>query len=198
MKQQRIASANRKTLETDISAKWNIDGSGKFNIDSGIGFFNHMLEQLAQHSLADIDLKAKGDLHIDDHHTVEDCGYTLGEALAKALGDKRGIVRYASIDMVMDDALISAALDISGRPFLAWKVNFTAEKIGEFDTELVQEFFRSFCQSAKISMHFTSKAGINSHHICEACFKACAYVLKQATKIDEKAANIIGSTKGKL
>ena len=198
MAKKRVSSVNRKTSETSIKVDWNLDGSGKFNISTDIGFFDHMLEQLSWHSLTDLKVKAKGDLHIDDHHTVEDCGYALGEALNDALGERRAIVRYSSIDLVMDDALISAALDISGRPFLSWKVDFPSEKIGDFDTELVMEFFRAFCQSARISLHIESKAGVNSHHICEACFKALARSLRTATRIDKDASNAVSSTKGKL
>lgn len=197
-KKARKASVKRKTTETSIKVDWNLDGTGKFKIDTEIGFFDHMLEQLSKHSLSDLTVNAKGDLHIDDHHTVEDCGWALGQALSDALGERRGIVRYSSIDLVMDEALVSMAIDISGRAYLSWKVDFPSEKIGYFDSELVLEFFRSFCYSARISLHVDCKSGINSHHICEACFKALGRVLRGATRIDSDAKNQVSSTKGVL
>ena len=194
----REARVKRETNETKIDVTWRLDGKGGASVSTGIGFFDHMLEQLARHSLSDLKLSAKGDLHIDDHHTVEDCGWALGQALNEALGDRRGITRYACFDLPMDDSLISMALDISGRPFLVWNVNFPYAKIGAFDSELVREFFQAFSQGARVTLHVSKRSGVNGHHICEACFKALARVLRQAWEIDSKAPNGIASTKGKL
>lgn len=194
----RRASVSRKTNETDITVEILIDGSGSFDIKTGIGFFDHMLEQLSRHSLVDIKLDAKGDLHIDDHHTVEDTGIVLGQAFAKALGERKGITRYASLDLAMDETLTRAALDVSGRPFLVWQVEFSRPKIGSFDTELVREFFQAFSQNAGITLHVTNHYGENSHHIAETCFKAVARALRKALEIDTRQSEAIPSTKGSL
>lgn len=194
----RQAAIKRKTNETDISVSINLDGAGQGNITTGVGFFDHMLDQLSRHSLMDMDIKAKGDLHIDDHHTVEDVGIALGQALAKALGDRKGITRYASLDLVMDECMTKAAIDISGRPFLVWNVEFTADKIGTFDTELVREFFQALSQNSGMTLHVKNEYGANSHHIAETCFKAVARVLRAACDIDPRQADKIPSTKGTL
>src|SRR5690606_26213025 len=161
----RSAEVSRKTKETDISVSIRVDGAGKADIETGVGFFDHMLDQLSRHSLIDMAVKARGDLHIDDHHTVEDTGIALGQALSKALGERRGIMRYASIDLAMDETLTAAAIDVSGRPFLVWNVAFPAPKIGTFDTELVREFFQAFAQHAGITLHVNNRYGANNHHI---------------------------------
>jgi imidazoleglycerol-phosphate dehydratase len=197
-KAQRRATVARKTKETDITVSINVDGTGTSRIATGVGFFDHMLDQLARHSLIDIEVEAKGDLHIDDHHTVEDTGIAIGQALSKALGERKGITRYASLDLAMDEALTRAAVDVSGRPFLVWSVPFTAPKIGAFDTELVREFFQALTQHAGITLHVSSLAGANSHHIAETCFKAVARVLRTATEIDARAGDRVPSTKGML
>lgn len=194
----RQTSITRQTAETDISVTVDLDGQGRYDIATGVGFFDHMLDQLARHSLIDITLRAKGDLHIDDHHTVEDCGIALGQALAQALGDKRGIRRYGSCILPMDDARVTAALDLSGRPFLVWDVTFPTQKIGTFDTELVREFFQALATHGGITLHVTQKAGINSHHIAEAAFKAVARALRDAVETDPRKADAIPSTKGRL
>ena len=194
----RTATVSRKTSETDISVTINLDGNGDRNIQTGIGFFDHMLDQLARHSLIDMTIKADGDTHIDDHHTVEDTGIALGKAIADALGDRRGVTRYASLDLAMDEALTRAAIDVSGRPFLVWKVDFTAPRIGTFDTELVREFFQAFSQHAGITLHIENFYAANSHHIAETCFKAVARVLRTAVEIDPRQSNAIPSTKGSL
>lgn len=194
----RQATIDRTTSETDISVAVNLDGAGERDIATGIGFFDHMLDQLARHSLIDMTIKAKGDTHIDDHHTVEDTGIALGQAVSKALGDRRGVTRYASLDLAMDEALTRAAVDVSGRPFLVWRVDFTAPKIGTFDTELVREFFQAFAQHAGITLHVENFYAANSHHIAETCFKAVARVLRTAVEIDPRQANTIPSTKGTL
>lgn len=194
----RAASIARKTNETDIAVSVSIDGTGTSSIATGIGFFDHMLEQLSRHSLIDMTIKANGDLHIDDHHTVEDVGIALGQAISKALGDRRGICRYASIDLPMDETMSRAAIDISGRPFLVWQVEFTAAKIGTFDTELVREFFQALSQHGAITLHVANLYGANSHHIAESCFKAVARVLRAACEIDQRMADAIPSTKGTL
>lgn len=194
----RVASIARKTNETDIAVSVSIDGTGKSMINTGIGFFDHMLEQLSRHSLIDMDIKADGDLHIDDHHTVEDVGIALGQAINKALADRKGICRYASIDLPMDETLSRAAIDVSGRPFLVWQVEFTAPKIGTFDTELVREFFQALSQHGGITLHVANLYGANSHHIAESCFKAVARVLRAACEIDQRMADAIPSTKGTL
>ena len=194
----REALITRKTAETDISASVNLDGSGAYDIQTGVGFFDHMLDQLARHSLIDITLKAVGDLHIDDHHTVEDCGIALGQAIAQALGDKRGIRRYGECHLPMDDAQVRCALDLSARPFLVWNVDFPTAKIGTFDTELVREFFQALATHGGITLHIDQIHGINSHHIAEAVFKAVARALRMAVETDPRKGDAIPSTKGAL
>jgi imidazoleglycerol-phosphate dehydratase len=194
----RKASIARKTAETDIAVTVALDGSGRFEIGTGVGFFDHMLEQLSRHSLIDLTVKASGDLHVDDHHTVEDTGIAIGQAIARALGDRRGIRRYASLDLAMDETLTRAAIDVSGRPFLVWNVTFPAPKIGTFDTELVREFFHALAQNAGVTLHVTNHYGANCHHIAETCFKAVARVLREALEADPRQAGAIPSTKGTL
>jgi len=194
----RTASLERNTKETEISVEVNIDGSGKADISTGIGFLDHMLEQVARHSLMDITLKAKGDLHVDQHHTVEDSGIALGQALTKALGDKKGITRFASVYLPMDEALTRVALDISGRPFLVWKVDLTRPEIGELDTELFREWFGAFAQNAGLTLHVECLYGENNHHMIESCFKGLARALGQALAIDPRQADMVPSTKGTL
>ena len=194
----RTATVSRTTNETSISVSVNIDGTGKAKISTGVGFFDHMLDQLCRHSLIDMEITAKGDLHIDDHHTVEDTGIALGQALSKALGDRKGIARYASLDLVMDETMTKAGIDISGRPFLVRNVNFSAPKIGTFDTELVREFFQALSQHAGMTLHVLNHYGANNHHIAETCFKAVARVLRSATEIDPRQAGRVPSTKGTL
>ncbi len=194
----RTASIERNTKETEISVEVNIDGSGKADISTGIGFLDHMLEQVARHSLMDITLKAKGDLHVDQHHTVEDSGSALGQALTKALGDKKGITRFASVYLPMDEALTRVALDISGRPFLVWKVDLTRPEIGEMDTELFREWFGAFAQNAGLTLHVECLYGENNHHMIESCFKGLARALGQALAIDPRQADMVPSTKGTL
>jgi imidazoleglycerol-phosphate dehydratase len=194
----RTASLTRSTRETDITVKVNLDGTGRSDCVTGVGFFDHMLDQLARHAMIDLEVRANGDLHIDDHHTVEDVGIVLGQTLAKALGDKRGIRRYGHFVLVMDDARVEAALDLSGRPWLGWGVEFTAEKIGTFDTELVREFFQALATHGGITLHVDKQRGLNSHHIAEAAFKAVARALRMAVKTDERASGAIPSTKGSL
>ena len=194
----RIAKVNRKTKETSIEAEVNLDGKGVYNIDTGIGFLNHMLEQLSKHSLVDINLKAKGDLHIDLHHTTEDSGIVIGEAIAKALGDKRGIKRYAHAYIPMDETLSRVSLDISNRPYLVWNVKLKVEKLGEMDTELFKEWFQAFSQSAGITLHIENVYGDNSHHIIESCFKGLARALRLALEKDARAGDSLPSTKGIL
>jgi imidazoleglycerol-phosphate dehydratase len=194
----RIAKVNRKTKETSIEAEVNLDGKGLYKIDTGIGFLNHMLEQLSKHSLVDINLKAKGDLHIDLHHTTEDSGIVIGEAIAKALGDKKGIKRYAHAYIPMDETLSRVSLDISNRPYLVWKVKLKVEKLGEMDTELFKEWFQAFSQSAGITLHIENIYGDNSHHIIESCFKGLARALRIALEKDVRAADSLPSTKGIL
>lgn len=194
----RKASVSRTTNETAISVSVSIDGTGTGKISTGVGFFDHMLDQLCRHSLIDMDISVKGDLHIDDHHTVEDTGIALGQAISKALGDRRGITRYASLDLVMDETMTKAGIDVSGRPFLVWNVSFSAPKIGTFDTELVREFFQAFATHGGITLHITQAAGINSHHIAEAAFKAVARALRAAVEPDPRKGDAIPSTKGML
>ncbi len=194
----RTATVARKTAETDITATLSLDGTGQARIATGIGFLDHMLHALARHALLDLDLVATGDLHIDFHHTTEDCGIVLGQALARALGDKRGIRRYGHSILPMDEALAEAALDISARPFLAWSVPFARPKVGEMDTELFEEFFRAFAFNAGITLHVTLKAGTNAHHVAEACFKAVARALRMAVEADPRTPGAIPSTKGRL
>ena len=194
----RQAKRSRKTAETEITVTLDLDGTGKYDNQTGVGFFDHMLDQLARHALIDMTVNATGDLHIDDHHTVEDVGIVLGQALTEAMGDKRGIVRYGSCLLPMDDTLVRAALDLSGRPFLVWKVDFTASKIGTFDTELVREFFQGFSTHGGITLHVERIDGINSHHIAEAAFKAVARALRDALETDPRKADAVPSTKGTL
>lgn len=195
---KRQATINRATKETEISATIDLDGTGAYDIKTGIGFLDHMLEQLARHGLIDIKLKAKGDLHIDFHHTAEDSGIVLGQAFAKALGDKAGIVRYADVHLPMDETLTRVAVDVSGRPYLIWKVNFTRDKLGEMDTELFREWFQAFAQNAGITLHVENLYGENNHHIAETCFKGLARALKAAIGIDPRQAGRVPSTKGSL
>jgi imidazoleglycerol-phosphate dehydratase len=194
----RIARLSRTTSETDISVSVDLDGSGRAEVATGVGFLDHMLTALARHSLIDMSVAAKGDLHIDFHHTTEDVGIVLGQAVAQALGDKRGIRRFGSAVVPMDEALAEAAIDISGRPFLAWSVSFARDKVGEMDTELFEEFFRAFAMNAGITLHVTQKAGTNAHHVAEACFKALARALRVAVEMDPRTVGVIPSTKGVL
>jgi imidazoleglycerol-phosphate dehydratase len=194
----RKAEISRKTTETAVKAAVNLDGTGHYAIKTGVGFFDHMMEQLARHSLIDIEIETKGDLHIDDHHTVEDSGIALGQAVAKALGDRKGIRRYGSCDLPMDECLSRCAIDVSGRAFLVFKVEFPTHKIGTFDTELVREWFQAFAMNAGITLHVENAYGGNSHHIAEGCFKALARALRDALEIDPRQANRIPSTKGTL
>ncbi|MDM7849573.1 imidazoleglycerol-phosphate dehydratase HisB [Pseudochrobactrum kiredjianiae] len=198
MSNQRTVKVSRSTKETSIEAEVFLDGTGRFDISTGVGFFDHMLEQLSRHSLIDMNITTKGDTHIDDHHTVEDTGIAIGKAIAEALGERRGIVRYASIDLAMDETLTSAALDVSGRPFLVWNVAFNAPKIGTFDTELVREFFQALAQNAGITLHVNMRYGTNNHHIAETCFKAVARALRMAIETDPRQKDAIPSTKGTL
>jgi imidazoleglycerol-phosphate dehydratase len=194
----RKASITRTTAETDIAVKIDLDGTGSYANSTGVGFFDHMLDQLARHALIDMTVTATGDLHIDDHHTVEDTGIALGQALAKAMGDKRGIRRYGSCLLPMDDALVRAALDLSGRPFLVWNVPMPTAKIGTFDTELVREFFQALSTHGGITLHVDMLHGVNSHHIAEAAFKAVARALRDALEVDPRKADAVPSTKGTL
>jgi imidazoleglycerol-phosphate dehydratase len=194
----RQASIDRTTTETRISATVGLDGTGTYDVKTGVGFLDHMLEQLARHSLIDISVKAEGDSHIDFHHTTEDTGIAIGQAVAKALGDRKGIYRYASLHLPMDGTLTRAAIDVSGRPFLIWKVNFTAAKIGDFDTELVREWFQAFAVNAGITLHLETLYADNNHHIAESCFKAVARALREAIEIDPRQKDRVPSTKGSL
>jgi imidazoleglycerol-phosphate dehydratase len=195
---KRTATIDRQTKETRIKASVNLDGSGSYDIETGVGFLDHMLEQLARHALIDITLKAKGDLHIDFHHTTEDSGIVLGQAFAKAIGEKIGITRYASVHLPMDETLTRVAIDVSGRPFLVWNVTFTQPKIGDMDTELFREWFQAFAQNAGITLHVENLYGVNNHHIAETCFKGLARALRQAIAIDPRQADRVPSTKGTL
>ncbi|MFG6531037.1 MULTISPECIES: imidazoleglycerol-phosphate dehydratase HisB [unclassified Sulfitobacter] len=194
----RRSTLTRTTAETDITVEINLDGTGSYDNETGVGFFDHMLDQLSRHSLIDIKVRAKGDLHIDDHHTVEDVGITLGQALSQALGDKRGIRRYGSCLLAMDDAQIRCALDLSARPFLIWNVDFPTSSIGKFDTELVREFFQALSTHGGITLHVDALHGFNSHHIAEAAFKSVARALREAVETDPRKADAIPSTKGAL
>jgi imidazoleglycerol-phosphate dehydratase len=194
----RSATITRKTAETDITVTLNLDGAGVYDNRTGIGFFDHMLDQLSRHALIDMTVAATGDLHIDDHHTVEDVGIALGQALAQAVGDKRGITRYGSCLLPMDDALVRTALDLSGRPFLVWNVDLPTAKIGTFDTELVREFFQAFATHGGITLHVDALHGINSHHIAEAAFKSVARALRDALAVDPRTSDAVPSTKGLL
>ena len=195
---KRTASISRSTKETSIEVSVNLDGTGTYDVQTGIGFFDHMLEQLSRHSLIDIKVRAKGDLHIDDHHKAEDTGIALGQAISKALGERRGINRYASTDLAMDGTLTKASLDVSGRPFLVWNVNFTSPKIGTFDTELVREFFNALAQNGGMTLHVMNHYFDNNHHLAETCFKSVARVLRVAIETDPRQKEAIPSTKGTL
>jgi imidazoleglycerol-phosphate dehydratase len=194
----RTATVSRTTTETDISVTLSLDGTGRADIATGIGFLDHMLTSLARHALFDLKVAAKGDLHIDFHHTTEDVGIVLGQAFAQAIGDKRGIRRFGQALVPMDEALAEAAVDISGRPFLAWQAKFAQPKVGDMDTELFEEFFRAFAMNALVTLHITRKAGRNAHHVAEACFKAVARALRMASEPDPRAGGAIPSTKGSL
>ncbi|WP_279483168.1 imidazoleglycerol-phosphate dehydratase HisB [Aureimonas sp. SK2] len=195
---RRDASVDRATKETQIRVRVDLDGQGRADVATGVGFFDHMLDHLARHSLIDIRVEAKGDYHIDDHHTVEDVGIALGQAIRRAMGERRGIRRYASLDLAMDECLTRAAVDVSGRPFLVFRTTFPTEKIGTFDTQLVREFFQAFAVNAGLTLHIETLYGENSHHIAETCFKAVARVLGEALSIDPRQADLVPSTKGML
>jgi len=194
----RTATIKRKTKETEISVELNIDGTGKYEVKTGIGFLDHMLEQLSRHSLMDLKLTAKGDLHIDYHHTTEDTGIAIGEAFAKALGERKGITRYGHAYIPMDETLTRVALDISGRPYFIWKVEFTKPKLGEMDTELFREWFQAFAFAAGATLHIENLYGVNNHHIVESCYKGLARSLRIAAAIDPRKSDEIPSTKGTL
>ncbi|RQP06924.1 MAG: imidazoleglycerol-phosphate dehydratase HisB [Paracoccus sp. BP8] len=194
----RRAKITRDTAETQIEVELDLDGSGRYDNRTGVGFFDHMLDQLARHSLIDLTVRAKGDLHVDDHHTVEDTGIAIGQALVRALGDKKGIRRYGAFHLAMDDALVRAALDLSARPYLVWNVDFPAQKIGGFDTELVREFFQALSTHGGITLHVDRLHGLNAHHIAEAAFKAVARALREAVEPDPRMAGVLPSTKGAL
>ncbi|MDQ7071596.1 MAG: imidazoleglycerol-phosphate dehydratase HisB [Rhodobacterales bacterium] len=194
----RTAMITRKTAETDISVDINLDGTGVYDNQTGIGFFDHMLDQLSRHSMIDMTVRATGDLHIDDHHTVEDVGIALGQAIAAAVADKKGIRRYGSFLLAMDDALVRCALDLSARPFLVWNVDLPTAKIGTFDTELVREFFQALSTHGGITLHVDQIHGFNSHHIAEATFKSVARALREAIEVDPRMSGALPSTKGKL
>ena len=195
---RRRASVERATKETRISVSLDLDGTGAYDVATGVGFLDHMLEQLSRHSLIDLTVRAEGDLHIDFHHTTEDTGIAIGQALAKALGERRGIGRYGEALIPMDEALSQAALDLSGRPYLVWNVRFTRDKLGEMDTELFKEWFQAFAQNAGATLHVRSFYGDNNHHIVESCFKALARSLRMAVTIDPRAQGAVPSTKGTL
>ncbi|MBV8737431.1 MAG: imidazoleglycerol-phosphate dehydratase HisB [Alphaproteobacteria bacterium] len=194
----RVATVERNTRETQITGRVDLDGTGAGDISTGIGFLDHMLEQLAKHSLIDLELRAKGDLHIDFHHTTEDSGYVVGEAVSKALGNRAGIARYGHAVIPMDETLTRVSLDASNRPYLVWKVMFTRPKLGEMDTELFKEWFQAFAQSAGVTLHVENLYGENNHHIVESCFKGLARALRQAVEIDPRRAGLVPSTKGVL
>ncbi|MBA2919062.1 imidazoleglycerol-phosphate dehydratase HisB [Sphingomonas sp. MAH-20] len=194
----RAATVNRNTAETKIAVAVDLDGTGSYRVATGIGFLDHMLEQLSRHSLIDLDVSVEGDLHIDQHHTTEDSALAIGEAVSKALGDRRGIMRYGTAYAPMDEALTRAAVDVSGRPFLVWKLAFTQEKLGEWDAELVEHWFHSFAQTAGLTLHIENLYGRNNHHLVESAFKAVARALRQAVEIDPRKADSVPSTKGVL
>ena len=198
MTQSRVARVERQTKETSIAVEVNLDGTGAYEVSTGIGFLDHMLEQLAKHSLMDIMVKAKGDLHIDFHHTTEDTGLALGKAVADALGDRAGIVRFGSALSPMDETLTRVALDLSGRPYFVWKVEFSKDKLGEMDTELFREWFQAFAQTAGMTLHIENLYGVNNHHIVESCYKGLARALREAIAIDPRKAGAVPSTKGVL
>jgi imidazoleglycerol-phosphate dehydratase len=194
----RTATVERKTKETSIRVKLNLDGTGVYKVSTGIGFLDHMMEQLSRHSLIDIEVEAKGDLHIDFHHTTEDVGLSIGEAFARALGERKGITRYGSALIPMDETLSRVALDLSGRPYFIWQVNFTKPKLGDMDTELFREWFQAFAMSSGATLHVENLYGVNNHHIVESCYKALARALRQAIEIDPRKRDEIPSTKGTL
>lgn len=194
----RRATISRKTAETQIEVTLDLDGSGRYDNETGVGFFDHMLDQLSRHSLIDLTIRATGDLHVDDHHTVEDTGIAIGQALVQALGDKKGIRRYGRFHLAMDDAQVAAALDLSGRAYLVWNVDFPTEKIGSFDTQLVREFFQALSTHGGVTLHVDRIHGFNSHHIAEAAFKAVARALREAVEPDPRMAGVLPSTKGAL
>ena len=194
----RKGAVSRKTKETSIEASLDLDGSGVSDLSTGVGFFDHMLDQLARHSLIDMTVRAVGDRHVDDHHTVEDVGIALGQALAKALGDKKGLARYADCLLPMDETLTRVAVDVSGRPFLVFRTEFPTERIGTFDAQLVREFFQAFAGNAGLTLHIETLYGVNSHHIAESCFKAVARALRNAIAVDPRQAERVPSTKGAL
>lgn len=194
----RIATVTRETKETQISVSVNLDGDGKYTVSTGIGFLDHMIEQLSRHSLMDIELSAKGDLHIDCHHTVEDSAIALGQAVEKALGDLKGITRYANAYIPMDETLSRVSIDISGRPYCVWDVEFTQERLGDMDTEMFREWFVAFAQNAGICLHVTNLYGVNNHHKIESCFKGLARALRDAIAIDPRKSDEVPSTKGQL
>ncbi|MEN8723608.1 MAG: imidazoleglycerol-phosphate dehydratase HisB [Alphaproteobacteria bacterium] len=194
----RTASVERLTNETKIKADLNLDGSGTYDVETGIGFLDHMLEQLSRHSLIDLNLKAEGDLHIDFHHTTEDSGIVIGQAVADALGDMKGIRRYADVHIPMDETLTRVSIDVSGRPYLIWKVAFTKPKLGDMDTELFKEWFQAFAQAAGVTLHVENLYGENNHHIVESCYKGLARALRAALEIDPRKADAVPSTKGTL
>lgn len=194
----RLAKVVRKTRETEIEVNLNLDGSGEYDVSTGIGFLDHMLEQLSRHSLIDLAVRAAGDLHIDFHHTTEDTGIAIGQAVHQALGDRRGIVRFASATIPMDETLSRVAIDVSDRPYLIWKVDFTRHKLGDMDTELFREWFQAFAQNARLTLHVENVYGANNHHIVESCFKALARALRTAVETDARASEAVPSTKGTL
>jgi len=194
----RLASVSRRTAETDVSVSLTLDGTGKAAIATGVGFLDHMLELFARHGLFDLEVKVEGDLHVDQHHTTEDTGIAVGQAFLKALGDKKGIARYADLHLPMDETLARVALDISGRPFLVFKAEFPAEKIGAFDTELVREWFQAFAMNGGVTLHVEALYGDNSHHIAESCFKGLARALRKAVALDPREEGRVPSTKGTL
>ena len=198
MSEERRARIERVTKETKITGTVNLDGGGHYQVATGIGFLDHMMEQLSRHSLIDLDLSAQGDLHIDFHHTTEDCGYVVGEAVAQALGDRTGITRYGHALIPMDETLTRVALDLSNRPFVVWKVDFSRPKLGDFDTELFREWFHAFAQAAGATLHVETLYGENNHHIAESCFKGLARALRHAVEIDPRNADAVPSTKGTL
>ncbi|MFD1332035.1 imidazoleglycerol-phosphate dehydratase HisB [Methylopila musalis] len=194
----RRAEVTRTTAETDISLALDLDGAGESRISTGVGFFDHMLELLSRHAMIDLDVTANGDVHVDFHHTVEDVGIALGQAVRKALGDMKGLTRYADVHMPMDETLTRVAIDVSGRPFLVWRTAFPAQKVGEFDTELVREFFQAFATHAAVTLHVETLYGANAHHIAESCFKGLARALKLALALDPRAGDRLPSTKGRI
>ena len=198
MSQPRTAEISRKTRETEVRVRVNLDGTGAYTVSTGIGFLDHMLEQLSRHSLIDLQVEAKGDLHIDFHHTTEDTGIAIGQAVSQALGDRGGIVRYGSAMIPMDETMTRVSLDASNRPYLIWKVNFSKPKLGEMDTELFKEWFQAFSQAAGLTLHVENLYGENNHHIVESCYKGLARALRQAIEIDPRQAGRIPSTKGTL